>query len=233
MMTQEHSKLSAKSVIVLTMIAEGHTYQQIIDQHPDLTYPDIFRAAQEALDATETVPDSYQQRVARIQMTYARAYEKWTENEDTTLVQLARSGLGVDEIARQMQRQPSAIHSRMQKQESLISQRDKPTEPRDARPRLEVEFHNAMLDIYQVAAEHGYYATRFKQLVDNRGGVEAAKWLLAKEEFQQGLAKLWELGLLDRSTEALVLNERFRPLFTEAELREAHRRLESLGFFQK
>ena len=121
----------------------------------------------------------------------------------------------------------------MQKLESLISQPQGEPEPRGAMPRLEAEFHEAMLDVYRVAAEHGYHATRFKQLVDERGGVGAAKWLLAGEDVQQGLAKLWELGLLDHSMEAFVLDERFRPLFTEPELREANRRLESLGFFQK
>ncbi|MGB8212009.1 MAG: hypothetical protein WCE68_00490 [Anaerolineales bacterium] len=42
--------------------------------------------------------------------------------------------------------------------------------------------------------------------------------------------KLWELNLLDRSMEALVIQERFRALFTEAEIAEARRRLEELGY---
>lgn len=229
-MTKEHSKLSAKSVTVLNMIANGHTYQQILDQHPDLTYPDIFRAAQEALDATETIPSGYHQRLARIQETCPRAYQKWTEEEDDTLVQSIRSGASVDEVARRLQRQPGAIRSRMQKLESLISEPPGNSKSPQDEANLKAKFHEAMLEVYRVAAEHGYYATRFKQLVDNRGGVGAAKWLLAKEGVQDGLTKLWELGLLAHSTEAVVLQERFRPLFTEAERQEARRRLESLGF---
>jgi hypothetical protein len=44
----------------------------------------------------------------------------------------------------------------------------------------------------------------------------------------------WETlyNLLDDSLEAVVLQEKFRPLFTEAELAEARRRLEELGYFE-
>jgi hypothetical protein len=232
-MTQKHTKLSAQSALVLEMIAKGHTYEQILSQYPDLTYPDIFRAAQEALDATETVPSSYQQRVARIRTTYPRAYETWTQEEEATLAELARSGVSVDEMARQLQRQPGAIRSRMVKLESLMSPPDSGPEAQESEANLEAQFHEAMLEVYRVAADHGYYATRFKQLVHNRGGVGAARWLLAKEDVQEGLAKLWELDLLEHSTEAIVLQERFRPLFTEAERQEARRRLEELGYFSK
>jgi hypothetical protein len=38
------------------------------------------------------------------------------------------------------------------------------------------------------------------------------------------------MGSLDKSMEALVVHERFQPLFTEAEIQEAHRRLEELGY---
>jgi hypothetical protein len=95
---------------------------------------------------------------------------------------------------------------------------------------LEAEFHRAMWDVYDVAAQHKYYATRFMQLLRNRSGVEAARLLLAKEEVTPGLAELQKLGLLEHSVEATVLQERFRSLFTEAELQKARRRLESLGF---
>ncbi len=97
---------------------------------------------------------------------------------------------------------------------------------------LEDEFHRAMVSVYEAAKEHDYYATYFKQMLDTHGGLEAAKRLLAKDEIQTGLMKLWELKLLHHSMEAAVLEERFRSLFTEAELREAWRRLEELGYFK-
>lgn len=233
-MAQEtSSRLSATSVTVLHMIAQGHSYEQILRQHPALTYPDIFRAAQETLEATETIPSSYHQRVAHIRKTYARPYEKWTEEEETTLAQLVRAGLGEDEIAERLQRQPTAIRSRVLKLKSVISKSARESKSLEAEANLEVQFHEAMLEIYRVAADRGYYATRFKQLVENRGGVGAAKWLLAKEGVTNGLTKLQELDLLEHSVEATVLQERFHPLFMEAELQEARRRLEQLGHFSR
>jgi hypothetical protein len=44
------------------------------------------------------------------------------------------------------------------------------------------------------------------------------------------LIKLWELGQLGKSMEALVVQERFQPLFSQAEINEARRRLTELGF---
>ena len=69
-------------------------------------------------------------------------------------------------------------------------------------------------------------------MVDEHGGVEAAKRLLRANQPQAGLYRLWELKLLNSSTEALVLKERYRILFTAGEIAEAHRRLEELGFFK-
>jgi DNA-binding CsgD family transcriptional regulator len=233
MMTQKHTKLSAQSVTVLTMIAKGHTYQQILDQHPELTYPDIFHAAQEALEATETIPSNYQQRLAHIRQTYPRAYEQWTTEEESTLAQLVREGLSQDEIAKRLQRQPTAIRSRMEKLKFAMSKSTREPEPPEAKASLEAEFHEAMLEIYRLAAEHGYYATRFKQLVHNRGGVGAVRWLLTKEDVHEELAMLWELGLLEYSAEAFVLHEHFHPLFSETERQEARRRLDALGYSLK
>jgi hypothetical protein len=96
---------------------------------------------------------------------------------------------------------------------------------------LEAEFHQVMMEVYEVVKTHEYYATYFKRMIDEHGGVEAAKRLLAKREIQSGLMRLWELDLLNHSMEAAVLQDRFRPLFTEAEVQEAWRRLEQLGFF--
>ena len=96
---------------------------------------------------------------------------------------------------------------------------------------LEAEFHQAMMEVYEVAKAHDYYAIYFKRMIDEHGGVEAAKRLLAEREIQSGLMRLWELNLLNHSMEAAVSQERFRPLFTEAEVQEARRRLEQLGFF--
>jgi hypothetical protein len=95
------------------------------------------------------------------------------------------------------------------------------------------QFHNAMRQTYEAAKAHGYQPVYFKIMLDQLGAVGAAKALLAKNEIQEGLMKLWELKLLDQSMEAFVIQEQFQPLFTQDEIAEARRRLEELGGFKK
>ena len=88
-----------------------------------------------------------------------------------------------------------------------------------------------MISVYENAKDHKYYATYFKQMIDQYGGLGAAKRLLAKSEIQPGLMKLCEMGLLSQSMEALVIQDRFRPLFSAEEVAEAIERLEALDYF--
>jgi hypothetical protein len=97
---------------------------------------------------------------------------------------------------------------------------------------LENDFHHSMLNIYRVMKDKGYGGSRFKQLVDQYHGVQAAKRLLGKHEIQSGLMVLCTAGELDNSMEVLVLQDKYRELFTEEELREAHQRLEDLDYFK-
>jgi hypothetical protein len=97
---------------------------------------------------------------------------------------------------------------------------------------LEEQFHHAMIGVYENAKDHDYFATYFKRMIDQYGGLGAAQRLLAKPEIQEGLMKLWELDCLDQSMETLVIKEKFRPLFTPAEIAEARRRLEELDYFR-
>ena len=99
-------------------------------------------------------------------------------------------------------------------------------------PTLEKQFHHSMIAIADFANQHKF-GIRFRQMIDEYGAVEAAKRLLATREIQTGLMRLWEMKSLSKSMEALVIQERFRPLFTEEEVAEAHRRLEELGYFSK
>lgn len=99
---------------------------------------------------------------------------------------------------------------------------------------LESEFEDALRGTYEAARKRGYVATYFLQMLEEHGGVETAKRLLAKSEPQAGLFELWELGLLHESMEAVIWdNTRFHSLFKPDEIGEAHRRLEELGYFKK
>ena len=95
---------------------------------------------------------------------------------------------------------------------------------------LEDEFHRAMLNIYHDAADLGYRPTRFLRMVQELGGVTAAKRLLSGPVAQSGLTTLWELARLDISMEALVVQERWRPLFSDAERQAARDRLSACGY---
>ena len=106
--------LSTKSTAILSLIAEGYSYSQIVDGHPGIKYPDIFAAAQEALDLAQP-KDSYQERLAEIRSRYPRAYEPWSEAEDQDLTKMHREGVDAKEMASRLQRQPSAVKSRLKR----------------------------------------------------------------------------------------------------------------------
>lgn len=107
-------KLSPKSLAVLSLIAEGHSYGQIVDSHPELTYLDIFQAAEEALRLSDSNSD-YHERVSQIREKYRRAYEKWDPNEDARLRDLFSTETRIAELASLFERQPSAMRSRLRK----------------------------------------------------------------------------------------------------------------------
>jgi hypothetical protein len=93
--------------------------------------------------------------------------------------------------------------------------------------RLEHEFDDAMMSIYQRAkAESGYTATRYLQMLSEHGGLETARILLHASKVSEGYVALWERKRLDLTVEALILdNVKFHPLFTTADLDIARKRL--------
>ena len=55
------------------------------------------------------------ERLVEIRMKHPRAYEKWSPEEDGKLKSLFQAGVGTKQMARDLQRQPSAISSRLSK----------------------------------------------------------------------------------------------------------------------
>ena len=96
---------------------------------------------------------------------------------------------------------------------------------------LEKEFHHAMISVADFANAHGF-GYRFRQMLGEFGGVGTAKRLLAKRDIQSGLWELSQLGALDKSMEAFVIQEHFHALFCEDQIKEALRRLAELGYFK-
>ena len=111
-MTKRRS-LSDKSTRVLGLIATGHSYDQIVNGERDVTYPDIFLAAEEALRLGSAA--DFADSVAQIKAKYPNAYERWTPDDDDALAEMHRTGASVKAMADRFQRQPSAIRSRLTK----------------------------------------------------------------------------------------------------------------------
>ena len=87
-----------------------------------------------------------------------------------------------------------------------------------------------MLRIYEEAKKFDYFATRFRMMLEEHGGVGTARRLLAASNAQEGLTTLWENGRLDLSLEFQVLQPRFAELFDESTRSEATTRLRNLGY---
>lgn len=95
---------------------------------------------------------------------------------------------------------------------------------------LEIQFHKDMLNIYENAKKVGYNASRFKQMVANQGGLNVAKKFIINNIPSDGFTNLWELGRLDLTVEALVLQETYQSLFSEEERQVVLDRLKEYGF---
>lgn len=99
----------------------------------------------------------------------------------------------------------------------------------DANASLAREFDAAMFSIYERAwSEARYRATRFLQMLNEHGGIETANRLLPT--MSEGFAELWNRKRLDLTMEALILQPRWRPLFTPEQLELAEKRLRDCGY---
>ena len=97
--------------------------------------------------------------------------------------------------------------------------------------KLEAQFHQAMIDIYVTAKRDcKYNATYFLGMVNEHGGLEAARRLLATENTSDGFGTLLLCGRLDLTVEAHVLKAEFRELFTPAEIEIATKRLQDVRY---
>lgn len=96
---------------------------------------------------------------------------------------------------------------------------------------LELQLDTAMFNIYRRAkAEAGYNASRYLQMLDGHRGLKTAQILLHAATVSEGYVALWEKKRLDLTVEALVIQRRYRELFTDAEIDIAHERLRQYGY---
>ena len=91
---------------------------------------------------------------------------------------------------------------------------------------LVAEFTSAMQEIYRRAkTEAGYNATVFMRMLQDRGALETARYLIHTAKPSDGFTALWQKGRLDLTVEAHVLQPRFEPLFTDDERAICRQRL--------
>lgn len=71
----------------------------------------------------------------------------------------------------------------------------------------------------------GYNPTRFQVMLKQHGAVGALSRLLDSPEVSEGFKKLFEMGRLDLSAEAIALRPEFQRHFTSEQLDRARKRL--------
>ena len=93
-------------------------------------------------------------------------------------------------------------------------------------PELERQWQREMIQIHAEARAIGYNAPRFIQkMMDEQGGLEAARWLINSDEPSDEFTKLWELQRLDIAVEARALKPEYESLFKADELERCRKRL--------
>lgn len=93
---------------------------------------------------------------------------------------------------------------------------------------LEQELTDALIEGYHVAGKKtGYWGRRFLQAVRRNGGLATVQRMLLPRNQQQrkGLDALLEAGHPELTVEAIILQKRFRSLFSAAEIQAASERL--------
>ena len=91
-------------------------------------------------------------------------------------------------------------------------------------------FGRAMIELYHEAKKEGYTPTYYLRMISEIGPLATAKHLINSDSPSEGFARLYELGRLDLSVEALALQPEWRDLFTTEERKKARVRLSEHGF---
>ena len=102
-------------------------------------------------------------------------------------------------------------------------------------PDLEEHFNGAMFTIYRRAkSEAKYTASVFLSMLNERGGLATAKYLINAPGESTGYTELYLRKRLDLTVEAMVIeNERWHSLFSGEELDKAKKRLAKHGYSPK
>lgn len=115
---------------VLTLIAKGHSYKQVLETHPQLSLGDIMLSARVALDLIGrvrmvekelkvegemkfTVKGGQFKSVDELKQDHPRAFEKWTDQEEQDVARMFKAGDSIKVIAEKLQRSFGSIKARL------------------------------------------------------------------------------------------------------------------------
>ena len=98
--------------------------------------------------------------------------------------------------------------------------------------KLETEFTAALLDnLAQAQTVTGVAETRLQTQAEREGGVKTVRQMLKRGQVSRQFASLQEKQRLDLTPEALVIQGRFGPLFTDDEVNLCLQALLDAGMF--
>lgn len=94
---------------------------------------------------------------------------------------------------------------------------------------LSSEFASRLREAIDLCREQGYSPSRFEQMLNSSpSAVSLAKKLAVSSELQDGLKRIAKLGRLELAMESIMLEEQFKPLFSDQILQAARWRLDTV-----
>lgn len=97
-------------------------------------------------------------------------------------------------------------------------------------PNEDIAFSEFLRQKVAEAEALGYRPTQFKQMLGAQGGDATVRQLLAKGKPAEGFTRLWELGRLDLTVEALVVETKWRPFIDPVLVQQAEHLLTQSGY---
>ena len=97
-------------------------------------------------------------------------------------------------------------------------------------PSEDTSFTNFLMQKASEAEAIGYRPTQFKNMLGAQGGSATVRKLLVKGKPSQGFTRLWQLGRLDLTVEALIVETKWRLLINPILVQQAERMLAKSGY---
>lgn len=88
---------------------------------------------------------------------------------------------------------------------------------------LKNDFEKETIKLVEKIKKEVYTPTRFITMASESSYYEATKKVISKSEYTEGYIKLLDAGRLDLAVENLVKNKKYKPLFTETEIKWCNR----------